>query len=118
MNEDMDGAALIAAERARQSERENYTPEHDDHHADGSLALAAVCYAAPERVFVMREFAAGVMYRDPWPWEERADRRHYPGTNVVQPAPNRAARVRELVKAGALIAAEIDRLRRAEGNEP
>lgn len=36
----------IAAERTRQIEREGYTPEHDDTHDGGELALAAACYAA------------------------------------------------------------------------
>ncbi|PYG00189.1 hypothetical protein SAMN05216184_104128 [Georgenia satyanarayanai] len=86
-----DGAALIAAERRRQVEEEGWTPEHDAEHPDGVLARAAVRYAAPEGP--VRTRVAPVW---PWPW-------HY-----WKPTPN--DRVRELVKAGALIAAEIDRL--------
>jgi hypothetical protein len=110
----MNGTDLIVAERQRQIEAEGWTAEHDDEHKDESLAWAAVCYAAPERVFRHREYAASMDFVDPWPWEQSADARHYDG-NVLQDPPTDAARIRLLVKAGALIAAEIDRLsRRAE----
>jgi hypothetical protein len=93
------GAELIAAERQRQIDAEGWTPEHDDTHADGELACAAACYAIG-RANVTIE---GVYL---WPWENR----------WWKPAP----RIRELVKAGALIAAEIDRVARLDeqkGNE-
>lgn len=83
-----DGAARIAAERQRQIDSEGYSLEHDaSDHVDGDLAKAAACYALPESV---RESAM-----DLWPegWRFKAD-----------------TRIRELEKAGALIAAEIDRL--------
>lgn len=83
------GVELIAAERRRQVEAEGWTPEHDTKHWDGELALAAACYALPE----------AWRSDDIWPW--------HPGW--WKPRPD--DRVRELVKAGALIAAEIDRLR-------
>ncbi|MCM0757438.1 hypothetical protein M7775_02505, partial [Sporomusa sphaeroides DSM 2875] len=41
------GIELIAAERQRQISQEGWTPEHDDQHANGELALAAACYAIP-----------------------------------------------------------------------
>jgi hypothetical protein len=107
------GAEQIALERQRQI-YEGWTEQHDDGHEDESLALAAVCYAAPERIYVKEEFAASVSFKDPWPWDHGFDKRHYPGHgNVVAPQPNKKKRIRELVKAGALIAAEIDRLQRS-----
>ena len=39
------GAQMIAAERARQVSVEGWTPEHDDQATNGSLAIAAACYA-------------------------------------------------------------------------
>lgn len=92
---------LITAERARQVDVEGWTPEHDAEHDSDDLARAAACYALPRR------------WRDPlfvepqcppkqWPWEGR----------YWKPTP--ADRVRELVKSGALIAAEIDRIRRQD----
>lgn len=96
--EPRDGAALIAAERRRQVEAEGYTPEHDDQHRHGEIAIAAACYA-------IHSTDAWVVYPDEcnpdvpgWPW----------GSASWKPK----GRVRDLVRAGALIAAEIDRERR------
>jgi hypothetical protein len=89
---DRSGAALIAAERERQIEDEGWTPEHDAEHWDDDLARAAVCYAMP--------FSERPLLGPPrlWPWESQAWK------------PTLNDRIRELTKAGALIAAEIDRL--------
>jgi len=81
------GATLIAAERRRQIDVEGYTLGHDQYGHSGGLVAAAACYLAPP--------AAGVPRRWPWP------------TRYWKPTPE--DRIRELVKAGALIAAEIDR---------
>ena len=97
--ETQDGAGLIARERLRQIEGEGYTPEHDDEHTDQSLAKAAVCYATPNRT------AAQAVER--WPWANAPIVHH----NIHNPR-GRESRIRELAKAGALIAAEIDRLLR------
>lgn len=86
-----DGATLIAAERRRQVEQEGWTPEHDDAHTDESLRRAALCYAR-------LELGGGWDVPDDWPWEPEAWK---PRDNVTC-----------LVKAGALLAAEIDRLQR------
>jgi len=80
------GIDLIAAERQRQINVEGWTPEHDDGHTQGELARAAAVYAVPD------------LHDDWWPWD---DGWYRPGDPI-----------RELVKAGALIAAEIDRLQR------
>lgn len=92
-----DGVSLIAAERQRQVSAEGWTPEHDDTHAQGELAEAAIAYASEG---IERPLA--VSY---WPFEWASYR----------PSGNR---VRNLVRAGALIAAEIDRLRRAAPAPP
>jgi len=96
------GVELIAAERVRQITEEGWTPGHDDQHDDNEMAWAALCYAAPGPVFAMRGDSSyeDPVYVDPWPWDPQWDKR------------GRSDRVRELVKAGALIAAEIDRLQR------
>ena len=92
----MTGAALIAEERQRQIEVEGYTLEHDAAHWESlDLVRAAVVYALPEPLRG-KHFSL-------WPWDEE----------YWKPTPN--DRVRELVKAGALIAAEIDRINAAKG---
>jgi hypothetical protein len=87
---------LIAAERERQVTAEGWTPEHDDHHDGSHLAQAAACYALPP--IALRR----TVWEWVWPWHE----------DWWKPSPD--DRVRELTKAGALIAAEIDRLTRAQ----
>lgn len=107
------GVGLIAAERVRQIEEEGWTPGHDAGHSQGEIAWAAVCYAAPDRVYREHRMHSGraIQFIDPWPWDPCWDKR------VVVAKGQKAllaSRVRELVKAGALIAAEIDRLLREE----
>lgn len=111
------GADRIARERRRQIQVEGWTPEHDREHADGSLALAAVAYASPLPVFVDPE---GFHPRDPWPWSPEWDKRPVDLAEQDEGATvryisdprtrDRDTRIRELEKAGALIAAELDRL--------
>ncbi len=92
--------ALIAAERRRQVEAEGWTPAHDDEHDCGQLAKAAASYALGEW---LRTHRKSTLPPDFWPWDN----------GWWKPTPK--DRVRELIKAGALIAAEIDRLKRTEG---
>lgn len=90
----------IAAERKRQVEVEGWTPEHDDAHRSGEMACAAACYA----------LCAGVGSNDLigllgryWPW------------SVEWWKPK--GRRRDLIRAAALIVAEIERLDRAASPE-
>ena len=96
--------------------RRPWTAAHDDQHTNGELAWAAVCYAAPGRVYAKRDVAAGFRFLDPWPFADRWDRRPHDG-NVLR-TPTRDQRMRLLVKSGALIAAEIDRELRRGRVEP
>lgn len=88
----MTGIELIAAERQRQIEKEGWTVEHDRQHKNGELAQAASCYAMKR--CVTDPFQAPIQ----WPWS----------LEYWKPTPDN--RIKELTKAGALIAAEIDRL--------
>lgn len=104
------GAELIAAERQRQLDVEGYNADHDDSHDLGEIAEAAACYATQQRVTELREIpgsprspAHKVRVPKSWPWY----------AEWWKPSPD--DRVRELIKAGALIAAEIDRLQRNGG---
>lgn len=89
----MSGTELIAQERTRQIEAEGWTPEHDAAHQNGELTRAAIAYAAAAVNPQLLHGAGGW-----WPW----------AAAEFKPDPNDP--VRSLVKAGALIAAEIDRL--------
>lgn len=105
----MDGVELIRQERQRQIEQEGWSPEHDDQHNRDELSRAAQAYLnAMEAVpyeddngicsgFVLKPRKQWPAY--PWPWEP----------SWWKPSDDP---VRNLVKSGALIAAEIDRLNR------
>lgn len=89
----LDGAGFIAEERLRQKEEEGYTAEHDAQFYKGELGQMASCYCK----------VAGVRFvADTWPKNmdfTLCKRECYPHPNL-----------KDLVRAGALIAAEIDRL--------
>ena len=97
------GVQLIAAERERQITQEGWTPQHDDHHAQQELAQAAACYAwpAPRPIEVKKA----------WPWDFQWWKPTVFGVDADWREVSEA-RVRDLTKAGALLAAEIDRLHR------
>ena len=112
------GVELIAAERQRQIDKEGWTAEHDDEHERGELASMAVCYASPYRPYVLGKQGDNIYFKDAYPpswdscWDKR--KRHEFGDGIVienKSLPPKQ-RIRNLVKAGALIAAEIDRLQR------
>lgn len=92
----MNGAELIAAERQRQIDAEGWTPEHDDEYDEDELRWAAACYMLP----VDTDFEGYDFNVRCWPW----DRAWWKPSDDP---------IRNLVKAGALVAAEIDRLERA-----
>ena len=106
------GAERIAAERARQVESKGYDVAHDAEHDGGQLALAAACYAAcaaGTRIYAKEDFASSIHFDDPWPWPgEYCDARPYDGNVLMDPTEEQAIRLLE--KAGALAAAEIDRI--------
>lgn len=87
----------VVAERQRQVSVEDWTPDHDDQQKNGELACAAACYA--EHASWRRTFPIVSAPRD-WPWERA----------WWKPSTPR----RDLVKAAALILAEIERIDRAE----
>lgn len=106
------GIERIAAERLRQVTAEKFDAQHDQEHKKNELAWAAVCFAAPDRVYTKKDFATSIAFDDPWPWEAQWDKRPRPSQGNF-PEPEKATkkqRIDLLTKAGALIAAEIDRL--------
>ena len=85
----MSGAQAIADERRRQIAK-GYTPEHDDDHAVFQFVATAVAY-----------LGGSLPIAKPW-----AIKRVNPGSGYYER--------RDLVRAGALIAAAIDRLDHVE----
>lgn len=85
------GVDLIRAERERQIIVEGHTPDHDMDHGVNEFVCAAVAYLFGDECM--------------WPWE----------SELFKPThPINEEHVRDLVKAGALIAAAIDRLQADE----
>lgn len=79
----------IAVERRRQVEVEGWSIEHDDSHDNGQMAAAAACYA-------MSAYSkASIRY---WSWDMKWWKPKTPR--------------RDLIRAAALIVAEIERLDR------
>ena len=93
----------IAAERQRQIRSEGWSPDHDDEHDGGELAAAAACYAGHAANTTAENVATAGLPPGEWPWD----------LNSWKPSTAR----RDLVKAGALIVAEIERLDRAAHTE-
>ena len=100
----------VLAERQRQISAEGWTPEHDDGHDEGEMCFAAAGYAVVasdhlqaiarrmDDELSMDDAVSSPAPCDPWP----------AGWTFKTCAPRRA-----LVKAGALILAELERIDRA-----
>ena len=95
------GAELIADERKRQINVEGRDAEHDSQHADHELTKAAICYA--EAAIYPMMYTDYDEHPQDWPWE----------CDWWKPS---VVAIRNLEKAGALIAAEIDRLQAEAAN--
>lgn len=93
-----DAARDVLAERQRQVTAEGWTPEHDDNYADGQLAYAAAAYSVAsvetsDSLMVASQLFHRTRWHKEW-WKPSTPRR-------------------DMVKAAALILAEIERLDRA-----
>jgi hypothetical protein len=93
----------VFVERLRQISQEGWTQEHDDCHHSGEMALAAACYAISSFVglgMATHTWTAELneFIRRLWPWSP----------SWWKPKDQR----RDLVRAAALIIAEIERLDR------
>lgn len=96
---------LIQEERTRQVEVEGFSANSDDRYTNRELAKAAGAYllidiARQEPDYNEQDYS--VPDSEFWPW----------GASWWKPSPDNP--IKELVKAGALIVAEIERLQRLE----
>jgi hypothetical protein len=94
-----DAVRDVLAERQRQISAEGWTPEHDDEHRGGGMAFAAAAYA-------VHADAGPALTGSLWRWT---------GWALKWPKPK--DRRANLIRAGALILAEIERLDRAKARE-
>jgi len=104
----------IAAERQRQRDVEGWTLYHDDEHTDRSLAAAAAAYAyhaslddAGRRTTADAESKPGYFSILKGLWPRSWDWQYWKPKN----------RRRDLVRAGALIVAELERMNRMENKK-
>lgn len=91
MTEGQTGSSLIVQERQRQINEKGFVAEHDDQWADGELTDAAAALLLGDE--------------EMWPWFDDDEESTFKSEGNIE----------DLVRAGALIAAEIDRLLRLEG---
>lgn len=110
--DDVSRAAIdVLNERLRQQDDEGWTAEHDDAHVKGEMPLAALCYTMNAIVYAqmtamgmpaqqLTQKSNSAPVPQTWPW----DRQWW------KPAGQR----RNLVKAAALLLAEIERIDRAD----
>ena len=103
------GIRLITDERNRQISVEGWDGENDDQHKEGQLAYAGAAYALLHALRTTyppegwEKLNVEKQATQEWPWEHESWK---PSDDPI----------RNLVKAGALIAAEIDRLNRLSRN--
>ena len=88
----------VIRERRHQIEREGFNTEHDDEHFNGELCKAAAGYADHAADVIANGGEANFDVPCDWPWDDR----------WWKPKDPR----RDLVRAAALIIAEIERLDR------
>ena len=82
----------VTAERERQKSVEGWSEAHDDEHRDSEIADAAACYAHGSSMLFDRHGKS--VWPDGWKFKDKTDRRN-------------------LIRAAALLVAEIERLDRA-----
>ena len=97
---EFNGVELISIERQRQVSVEGHTPEQDDQHTNSEIPLAAACYILDVVEKAIPDGSGYYSHALTWPW------------NIKWWKPTPDDPIRQLTKAGALIAAEIDRLHR------
>jgi len=95
------GSERIRFERWRQLVLKGFSFDHDDRHVDGELAMAALAYTEAGIVSQIRPDVSVYLSSPPptgwgWPWQRSEWK---PSDDPIE----------NLVRAGALIAAEVDR---------
>ena len=93
------GGYLIQKERERQIEEEGFDSKHDNQHSFKELIAAAISYCAINlNIDGSKELSESI-----WPW----DKKWYKPKNTL----------RDLTRAGALIAAAIDKIKNEDEHQ-
>jgi len=90
------GIELIAEERQRQIEKEGWSTEHDDLHKESQLCRAALAYEENDKSI--------------FPWDEQWWKPTTEVRNLVKAGSLNLAEIQRLARRNIEIAAEIDRL--------
>lgn len=106
------GIELIAEERQRQIDVEGYSEQHDSQHKASTLIYAAIAYVESAKVGVNCAEMGNTNEHEIMMRKAEMEI-HYPLGWAFKPSTD----VRDLVKAGALIAAAIDRIQLAESQD-
>ena len=102
------GVELISEERQRQINVEGYTEQHDSNHKTSEFVYAAIAYIESAKVGInCTEIGNGNTNENEIMRRKTEMGSYYPFGWNFKPSTD----IRDLVKAGALIAAAIDRLR-------
>lgn len=106
------GIELIAQERQEQIEKHGYNKSHDKKHDGGNLALNASILASPQVIYEIEAFANSTRINalnvsPDWKLPHLAQK----GNIIVHNSKlGKRERIKQLIVAGALICAEIDRI--------
>lgn len=107
------GIELITEERNEQIEKHGFTKKHDiDYHDDGELSWNAAVLASPNVLYYPRKYANSHSFEKAKTSEDwMLPGLNYKGNVIIDnEGLSNKDRVKQLIIAGALIAAEIDRL--------
>ena len=106
------GVELIAEERQEQLGKHGKTADHDDQLYNGELTDAAVICATESLVYYSKKHANGITFEvlrmDDW----NLPVKYYGNVLLNNNKSSTEERIHQLKVAGALIAAEIDRIQR------
>lgn len=108
------GVELISEERQRQINVEGYTEQHDSNHKTSEFVYAAIAYIESAKVGInCAEIGNGNTNENEIMRRKTEMGSYYPFGWNFKPSTD----IRDLVKAGALIAAAIDRLQKDNGQQ-
>ena len=97
------GVQLIERER----QQLKWGDPREEAYSSGELSRLAACYAVSEKIYFQRQYPHDIRFIDVHPFESR----------TLSHTTTKEERINDLVRAGALIAAEIDRLQQQKPRE-